>query len=324
MQTESDRRQPLTFVTITYRAEDTLLLLQARSLALYARPDDVAAVIVIDNGSPRMSRRAQRRLLDAYGPLSDRVRIVRRSELGSDVASSGWMSQQVMKLAAHRLVETPTYVLLDAKNHLIRPVAVSDFLAEDGRARTGFQSYLSHPLLPRLRHVLEYLELDQSAAGRFPPTSTPFVAHRDVVAALVDDIETSSGRPFATEFVRADLTEFPLYSAWLLRRDGGWDPTYVDDAIQAPTVWGGNASRSGVDHAIEQARESDAPAFGVHRRALHRMDLDGLTALSAFLSERRLVSGPAEFRRLRRTFRRQYGAEILRARVSSRLRRSRA
>ncbi|MCW3492766.1 DUF6492 family protein [Microbacterium sp. SSM24] len=324
MQTDSEGRKPLTFVTITYRAEDTLLLLQARSLALYARPDDVASVIVIDNGSPRMSRRTRRRLLDAYGPLADRVRIVRRSELGSDVAASGWMSQQVMKLAAHRLVQTPTYVLLDAKNHLIRPVSVSDFLAADGRARTGFQSYLSHPLLPRLRRVLDYLGLDQAAADHFPPTSTPFVAHREVAAALIDDIEKSSGRPFAVEFVEADLTEFPLYSAWLLRRDGSWDATYVDDAIQAPTVWGGNASRSGVDRAIEQAEESDAPAFGVHRRALHRLGGDGLDALAAFLSERRLVSGPAEFRRLRRTFERQYGAEILRARLASRLRPSRS
>ncbi|WP_374311526.1 DUF6492 family protein [Microbacterium sp.] len=319
MQTDRGPR-PLTFVTITYRAEDTLQLLQARSLGLYARPEDVASVIVIDNGVPRMSRRTRRRLRDAYGPLADRVRIVPRSELGNDVASSGWMSQQVMKLAAHSMVETPTYILLDAKNHLIRPVAVGDFLAEDGRARTGFHSYRDHPLLPRVRRVLEYLDLDQSAVDRFPPTSTPFVMHREVAGSLVEDIERSSGRAFAAEFVRADLTEFPLYSAWLLRRDGGWDRTYVDDAIQSPTVWGGGATRSGVDHAIEQARASDAPAFGVHRRALHRLDDEGLRVLAAFLTERRLVSDPAEFRSLRRTFQRQYGAEILRARVASRLR----
>jgi hypothetical protein len=313
----------LTFVTVTYRAEDTLQLLQARSLALYARPEDVAAVIVVDNGSPRLSRGGQRRLRAAYGPLADRVRIVPRAELGSEVASSGWMSQQVVKLAVHRLVETPTYVLLDAKNHLIRPVAVGDFLADDGRARTGFQSYRSHPLLPRLQRVLEYLELDEAAIDRFPPTSTPFVMHRDATAALIADVEQSSGRPFAEEFVGADLTEFPLYSAWLLRRDGGWDQTYVDEAIQAPTVWGGTATRAGVDAAIAEARRWDAPAFGVHRRALQRLDGDGLAALSAFLTERRLVSGPAEFRSLRRTFRRQYGTEILRARVATRLRRSR-
>lgn len=314
-----DGAKPLTFVTVTYRAEDTLQLLQARSLALYARPEDVAAVIVVDNGSPHLTRRAQRRLREAYGPLADRVHIVPRSELGSDVSSSGWMSQQVVKLAVHRLVQTPTYVLLDAKNHLIRPVAVSDFLAADGRARTGFHSYRAHPLLPRVQRVLEYLELDESAVDRFPPTSTPFVMHRDATAALIADIEQSSGRPFAEEFVRADLTEFPLYSAWLLRRDGGWEQTYVDDAIQAPTVWGGKASRAGVEEALEQVRRWDAPAFGVHRRALQRLDGEGLAALSAFLTDRRLVSGPAEFRSLRRTFRRQYGAEILRARVASRL-----
>ncbi len=318
MQTDSVLK-PLTFVTITYRAEDTLQLLQARSLGLYARVEDVDSVIVIDNGVPAMSGRKLRRLKEAYGPLSDHVRIVPRSELGIDVASSGWMSQQVMKLAAHRLVETPTYVLLDAKNHLVRPVAVSDFLAEDGRARTGFHSYRGHPLLPRLQRVLEYLELDEGAVDRFPPTSTPFVMHRDATAALISDIEHSSGRPFAEEFVRADLTEFPLYSAWLLRRDGGWDRTYVDDAIQAPTVWGGTANRAGVEAAVAQVRRWDAPAFGVHRRALQRLDGDGLAALSAFLTERRLVGGPAEFRGLRRTFRRQYGTEILRARLASRL-----
>ncbi|MFE7845365.1 DUF6492 family protein [Microbacterium sp. NPDC057407] len=313
--------KPLTFVTITYRAEDTLLLLQARSLALFARPEDVASVIVVDNGTPALSTRAQRRLRDAYGPLAARVRIIRRSDLGGDVASSGWMSQQVIKLTVNRVVPTPTYVLLDAKNHLIRPVGVGDFLSDDGRARTGFHSYRSHPLLPRLERVLTYLQLDPSAADHFPPTSTPFVMHRDVAAALIDDVETSSGRPFADEFVSADLTEFPLYSAWLLRRDGGWDRTYVDAAIQAPTVWGGAASRAGVTAAVEEAERWDAPAFGVHRRALHRLDDDGAALLADFLAERGLVAGPEDFRRVRRTFRRQYGAEILRARVASRLRR---
>lgn len=318
MQTDRSPR-PLTFATITYRAEDTLQLLQARSMALYARGEDVASIIVVDNGAPAMSRRTRKRLLAAYGPLADRVRIVPRSALGADVASSGWMSQQVMKLAVHRLVTTPTYVLLDAKNHLIRPVAVDDFLAADGRARTGFQSYRDHPLLPRVQKVLAYLGLDPTTADRFPPTSTPFVMRTDVVAALIADVEASSGRPFTEEFVAADLTEFPLYSGWLLRRDGDFDATYVDDAIQSPTIWGGGANRAGVERAIAEAKERDAPAFGVHRRALNRLDADTAAPLADFLTERGIVSGPAEFSALRRAFRWQYGSEILRARVAARV-----
>lgn len=318
MQTDS-RTRPLTFVTITYRAEDTLQLLQARSLALYARPEDVASVIVVDNGAPEMSRRTRKRLLAAYGPLAERVQIVPRSALGADTGSSGWMSQQVMKLAVHDRVTTPTYVLLDAKNHLIRPVTVGDFLAADGRARTGFQSYRHHPLLPRVEKVLAYLGLDPATADRFPPTSTPFVMHTDVVAALIADIEASAGRPFTEEFVAADLTEFPLYSGWLLRRDGDFEATYVDDAIQSPTIWGGGASRAGVEKAIAEAKERNAPAFGVHRRALNRLDADTAAPLADFLTERGIVSGPAEFSALRRAFRWQYGTEILRARIASRL-----
>ena len=312
---------PLTFVTITYRAEDTLLLLQARSLARYARVEDVARIVVIDNGTPLMSGRARRRLLSAYGPHAPHVRIVPRAELDGGPTGSGWVSQQVLKLAAHRLVDTPTYVLLDAKNHLIRTVSVADFLANDGRARTGFQSYREHPLQPRLLKVLAYLGLPESAADRFPPTSTPFVMNREVVSAMIDDIESSAKRPFSDQFVRADLTEFPLYSAWLLRRDGGWDDTYVDAAIQAPTVWGGKASRAGVREAIRHAEETDAPAFGVHRRALNRLDDVAAAELGAFLAQRGIVSGEKEFRALRRMFRRQYATEIARARIAALVRR---
>lgn len=313
----------LTIVTVTYRAEDALQWLQARSLARFAAPDLVERVIVIDNGDPLMSRGARKRLIAAYGALSERVEVVPAGEVSQLPPASGWMGQQVLKLGISRLVETPWYVLLDAKNHLIRRVDVGDLLVHDGRARGGFHSYADHPLLPRLHHTLDYLDIERGAAEHFPPTSTPFMMKTPDARAVIDSLEEKSSTSFAQEFVRADLSEFFLYSAFLLKRDGGWDALYDGVAIQSPTVWGGRASLSGVEEAIALVDDKDAPFFAVHRRALRRLDRAARERLADYWVARGVLDSRAEVRRFLWRFRRDYARAVIRARISGILRRRR-
>lgn len=255
---------PLTFVTVTYRGEDELLRLQTRSLARYGH-DGIERIIVIDNGRPQLSGRRKAHIVRDYGKFADRVEVVPAETLSNKLQGlSGWTAQQVLKLNVSRIVDTPWYVLLDAKNHAIRQLTQEDLIGPDGRARGGFHDYANHPLKDRLHATLDYLKLPASAADMFPPTSTPFVMHTATAKEIVDSIPD-----LETQIPREGLTEFALYSGWILRRDGNWDAVFDGTAIQCPTLWG-RTSTDGIVEQLGNVEYFDAPFFGVHRRFLRR------------------------------------------------------
>ncbi|WP_460798514.1 DUF6492 family protein [Microbacterium sp. GXF0217] len=308
----------LTFVTVTFRAEDSLLRLQARSLARFLDEDAVERILVVDNGHPALGARDAQALRVEYGRLAPRVQIARAEEVTDLPSASGWTVQQVLKLAVSASVETAAYVLLDAKNHLVRPVGFSDFVSADGLLRGGFHSYADHPLLPRLRTTLKYLDLDESLADRYPPTSTPFVMRTARARDVVSGIGARSGRPFATEFVEQGLSEFFLYSGWVHRSDGSWSEEYDGDAIQSPTVWAGASDGDGVRAALAEVDRWDAPFFAVHRRALGRLDSAATAVLSQFWTRRGLFVDEGDARRFVRAAKRDRVLDAARSRLRPR------
>lgn len=304
--------EPVSFVTVTFRAEDSLLRLQARSFARFVPAEAVAEIVVIDNGAAPLSSRRRAELLREYGPHADRVRIVRADDLAATGQMSGWVGQQVLKLAIAAHVRSDWYVLLDAKNHAVRALRPDDLLTGDGRARGGFHSYAAHPLRDRLHTTLDYLGLDRAASDHYPPTSTPFVmqtaAAREVLAGLGDD--------FAGSFHRAGLSEFFLYSGWILRRDGSWDAVYDGVALQSPTLWGGTTSASAISSVLAEVERTDAPFAGVHRRALRRISRADLAPLAQFWVGRGLFAEEREVRRFRARFLREHAISAARDRLA--------
>lgn len=305
---------PLTLVTATYRAEDALLRLQARSLAQFVGDQLLAKIIVIDNGTPKLSARRQRSLLRAYGPLAGLVEIVSAPQIADLSGLSGWLGQQILKLEVARRVPTPWYVLLDAKNHAVRSLSIDDFLDPTGRAHGGFHSYATHPLRPTLLKTLEYLGLPDSAADRYPPTATPFVMHTPTVLDILD----SFGDRLRPEFALGSFTEFFLYSGWILRRDGDWDSVYDGEAIQCPTIWGGNSGPEGVRTALNHVADTNAPFFGVHRRGMLRLRGSAAGNVAEFWLKTGLMSSKLDAWRFRGAFLWEFVMDAL----SSRLRHS--
>ncbi len=278
----------VTYVTPVFEAEVPLLLLQARSLARHVPPGD--DVVVLDN--TRRGLRDQPALLAAYGAHAPHVEILRPRDVCAMPPAPGWSSQQVLKLAVAARVLTPHYVALDAKNHFVAAPAARYFVGDDGRARVRATAYTTHNLRPKLELVCAYLGLDPAPlVPRFSATVTPFTLDRDTVLAMTADVEARAGRPFAREFIARGLTEFFLYSGWVLRRDGSLDA--VMDLVDQPNpmVWPGRATAAGVRAAIDEA--AGAPVFGVHRRAIPRLDDDAVALLAQFWAARGLVDDEA-------------------------------
>ncbi|MCR8670846.1 DUF6492 family protein [Agrococcus sp. HG114] len=315
------RREPLTFVTVVFEPEVPLLRLQARSLQRFLDPASAAELLVLDNCAGGMSRRSRRRILGELGPtLAARTEILRTEDLGVDRGARGWRSQQAAKLLISRRIRTAHSVVLDAKNHLIGPARLADFVDDEGRARGGTHSYEAHPLREGLERTLRYLGADDAAVARqradFPRTVTPFVLDTAIVRRMLDDVERTSGRPFAEEFERARLLEFFLYSGWsILKGDGvPVDGTRID----APIVWPRLATLEGVEGVIAEARAHGSSWFAVHRRVLARADARGRRRLEELWVASDLMA-PAEAARFTRRFRLGYAPAVARARLGERL-----
>lgn len=323
MTAQEDRA--LAFVAVVFDAEIDLLHLQATSLAVFAPQELVSQIIVIDNTVFGIRGRGLRRLLAAYGPHAGRVRLVRSQELAVDRRADGWRSQQAAKLLISRAIEAPHYVILDAKNHFIRPLRRSDFIGDDDVPHGGRHSYLSHPLRQDLVHTLTALEMPateiQRAEEDFPVTATPFVMPTAAVRAAVDDLERRTGRGFAEAFERARLLEFFYFSGWMqLHRPE--DPISDGVAISAPTIWGADPSQAAVEAAISQVVAEDAPVFSVHRRALKRASDEARDAVRRFWGERQLLT-ERESRALVRRFLRRYTPSMALTRLAEKARRLR-
>ncbi|CAN5328488.1 hypothetical protein BH11ACT3_BH11ACT3_17360 [soil metagenome] len=315
--------EPLTFVTVVFGAEARLLELQARSLALYADPDAVGSIVVINNGWRDLTPSGRARLLASYGRLADRVTIVRTGHLIPDLPPTiGWRSQQIAKLLIARSVDTPHYIVLDAKNHLVRAAGRADFVGADGRAHGGTHTYLQHPLKPQLVSALRYLGASEtvieSSLRDFPPTAPPFVIDTAVTRTMLDEIETASGVTFAREFERQRLTEFFLYSGWITVRGPGVDALYDRVPIPSPTVWPRRGHSGGVDATIAEAEEDDSAFFAVHRQALARGDRRMRRLIAQFWTRRGLFPRESAALRYIGAFRRAYVVGMVAKKVAER------
>jgi hypothetical protein len=308
---------PLSLVTVVFEEEVPLLQLQARSMARFLDPGAVDGIVVIDNSARGMPDRARAELLAGYGGLADAVRVLRPGDICRVPPTIGWRSQQVLKLSVAGRLATERFAVLDAKNHLIDTTDAGVFVAPDGRARATAHSYERHALRPMLEHVLTYLGLDPADHfGRFTGTITPFTFDTSLVVAMIRDLERRSGRSFADEFVANDLTEFFLYSGWLVAGGRSLEDVYDIQPTPWPAVWPASANCGGVEEAIDRAVERRSPGFAVHRKALARLDAGNAGRLAAFWAGRGLFPSVDEAERFIAGFGRSYR----RARVAKQLR----
>jgi hypothetical protein len=296
-----------TFVSVVFEPELPLLELQARSMAKFLDPSYVARIVVLDNTDSGIPERTRRRIARRYGSLQERVEFMRSSLLIRPPIASGWYSQQVLKLAVSSLVETATYVTLDAKNHFVRESHRSDFEAADGRPFANFHGYETHPHRASLERVLAYKGLNaEQFIPRFGATATPFTLYTDKVRSLIADVERSAGTSFSAEFIREGLTEYFLYSAWLISQGETLEELYDPAGVDCPAIWPRGANVAGVTEAVSAVHARNPAMFSVHRTALARMNAPSVDVLGGLWVERGLFSSPARARGFVRSYRARY------------------
>jgi Family of unknown function (DUF6492) len=321
-----------TFVPVVFELKLPFLEVQARSFAEHVAPDLVERAVIVDNTRHGISGRRREGVVAAYGVHADNVEIVRGNRVAPAATSLGWMTQQVLKLAVARRVQTERYVTLDAKNFFVAPLDRGYLEAPDGRARVGAHPYDVHPLLPALRRALRYFDLPEDGnVEQFPATVTPYVLYAQDVRDLIDAVEAREGTTFERAFIQQDFTEFFLYAAWLTSRYGDREVRYAQNQPGCQTVWPGRPTLEAVQEAVRNTNEQSLPVFSVHRTALVRMDPAAIDALCDFWATARLFPSAAVAQRFVTTYRDFFGRHVwikrareAPARVARRLRRARA
>jgi hypothetical protein len=171
------------------------------------------------------------------------VRVVDETQLCPSVAHErGWYKQQIIKLAAAELIDTPWYLTLDADVVCVRHLN-DKFLFPDGRAIWQREPVRAHPeWWEGSREVLRVsrkLDLDQPVTG-----VTPALIHsasaRDLLVRLA---ALDRGCHWAATLVHLqhlNWTEYSLYWTYLLDV-GRVEHLYSDDSSHTPyggdSVW---------------------------------------------------------------------------------------
>jgi len=257
---------------IAYEGDARLMVLQMLSVDRLLDLDGVGSYVVILNGADNAALEAFMRgeVFSRVSPeLRDRVVFVDGPAI-LGAASTGWRDQQALKLLISKQLTGDHYLLLDAKNHFIRPTVMGDFF-QGGVPKTVIKP-MAEGWIQHMRASLRpFGALTEENLVTMPPSITPYMMIRKEVLSLIERVEASASKGFVEAF--EDLpkaTEFFLYYAHFI--SGSVRFPYVDAPALGTTlytVWPQDPEK--VLALIDEAADKDHALFGLHRKRLPQL-----------------------------------------------------
>jgi len=287
-----------TFVSIVHKLDQPLLEMQARSLAQYLHDPErnfIQDILVIDN-SDNGTTLNQEHLLSIYGPLAPRVRFMAAADVAYMPAIGGWFTQQALKLLSARVVTTPRYILLDAKNHAVNPIQRKFFEnVDNGRMRSYTHGYGTHPLLPYLINTLEFYKdfgltsIDPTTI-RWLPSITPYAFDTQLTRNLLRFYEQKTTKSFGESFFDMPqpkrMTEFFMYAGYILSLGKSFKDYYDLDSRSCPVLWH-YYSTAEIEKALLESELT--PFFSAHRGIFCKMEPKAEEMLANFWVRKKLL-----------------------------------
>jgi len=264
--------RPIDFVTVIYEPEIGMLELQARSFATFVPQELVGQIILIGNDTQKLCDHLKSRIVPCYGDLAKKVIVHPKERIAPGMPSwgHGWKTQQVLKLCVCDFVNTASYIVLDAKNHFIRPISPLDIFAENGHLRSWKLSYIDN-FENLCRSSFEYFGIDAEAyITRLPPSITPVPLIKEYVRGLLNYILEKERLLFQYFFFKHDaMTEFLIYYAYLIYRGKSLDDIFEFGEPVAATLFKDKVVDFGnFDSLMWQAEQPSRYIFGIHNSAL--------------------------------------------------------
>ncbi|MFD3190563.1 DUF6492 family protein [Sedimentitalea sp. HM32M-2] len=289
---------PITYVTIVFQGDLTLLRLQAQSMARFLEPAAVSSILLVLNDVDEDRLRAQLDGMQAlYGRLWPKVRIVsgdtvlhdpqrrRRRSLfeciyvdnrfrlpflrrGGWRGGNGYRLQQALKLASARAATSERMVILDGKNIFLRAPFENELFDAAGRASATFEPVRPPHHRNWLTESLDVLDVpvDSGDISETTGYSTPYPVARQLLLDVLHEIETRHGPVQVLFASKRRPSEFMLIFAYCLKHFGGPDRAFFRSERGHVGLWAGFDDAT-VDRILSET-ESRAPlTFGLHRKA---------------------------------------------------------
>jgi hypothetical protein len=314
-------------VTVVFSDELRLLRIQARSIARYFDPNALGKIFVIVNDvSERKCAAEVSGIISDYGIASHKVEIVsprslmsykapgvagwwdrakmryskpyrfiKKGKLGAGWNGySGWSMQQALKLLISKHVQSEHVVILDAKNHFIRPVGRHDFVSPNGLS--FYNAAVPDPddwsWAQRSFSLLG--NGDFPMPSQMPPTITPFVLEKELFRDAVGRLESRVG-PLEVLFAMGPngATEFNLLFAIIETEFGGWDCNFAPGLKPALTTFRYDTPNQ-LEDKIHIAQNNENPIFSIHRAVLLRLPVQTRLLLERFWIDRGLFQNDEE------------------------------
>ena len=256
----------LDLVSVFCNRDVSMQLLQARSIAKHFDRNGLGRIVYVWNETCEVPKGLRGELAACLDGIQ--FELVTASQLGIEpyaVEVDGWTTQQVAKLLVARQILADQYLVLDAKNHLIWPCAVHDFLSDDGRALALIEHIGDDE---SFRYSLDYFDICADACD---PTGvlnvTPFLFRTDLVRRLLVTLEAKNGSVVRTFLAHQDqLTEFMSYQAYA--RVEGADTAKLFRSARhrlAETVWAETVQDdSHFASCMQRAARGEKKILGLH------------------------------------------------------------
>jgi hypothetical protein len=214
----------LTFITVLFDNPLELRLLQLQAISfILVDPQIIDKILVVFEGdnSQLLTERLTSDLIRSYPKhIRERVSILLASDLVSKNAkhskNHGWWNQQALKLLAASRAKTPYSIVLDAKNHFVKPITYDCFFSEN--KPIYFLERHAEPMLKFWHNCIDFFDISDP----FPDsdfkiqTVTPYIFYTPSVASLISYIGKKAGSDVYTAFsTLSSITEFFSYFCYL-------------------------------------------------------------------------------------------------------------
>lgn len=314
----SSKIHTLDFVTVTFGEELGLLQVQARSFALFMPDQLVKNILIIVNeaNTQGVYTAIVENIVPFYGVHAPKVRVLHRFEVSGKhtFMHRGWISQQVLKLMAAHHVASDDYVILDTKNHFVRPVTDRDFFAGSHKLkhrcvnlmygkRSKWVSWFLPPrrkkLSRRFRGSMQYFGLNPTEfAENSVPKTTPFPMSTELVRDLINHIEEREKEPFPAWFESYfEATEFYLLQSYAAFRGQSFHNLYQPSKTGVMALYPEAKKRlSQLGQTLARV-EDDGSYFclGVHRKLATCLSNRQKRLLTDFWRRRGLIGEDQHF-----------------------------
>jgi len=249
-------------ITVVFQDELSVLPVQAASMSRYLNPADIGQIWVVVNDSEDLDSKIDPAW---WGELQDRVRI---HHVNTYRYNNGWVTQQLCKLMTAASATQPWSMVVDAKTIFVRDWRLCDVMTDSGMAVGTLPIF---PVFEQSQQLIEQLfdiEFDQQLG----PGGVPFFFHTDTVRSMIQAVENQTNQEFGSWFLsQGRITEFMLYSGWVLKKFGSFAPLYHDQrSFDVENVCHSEVAR--FDQKLEHMQSHPVLTVSVHRAAWQQLN----------------------------------------------------